>query len=275
VDSLRFGATIRVARIRRGWRQSDLAPAAGVSRSTVSRIERGVFDEISYGTLVRVAAALEVRVELLTRSRGADLDRLLNQKHAALAEAVIAWFRRIGGWVLRPEVSFSHWGERGIVDLLAWHERSSTLLVIELKTEIVDVGELLGTLDRKRRLAREIAKPFGWRPTVIGVCLLVAEGRSGRRRVLAHEATFRAALPDDGRRLRTWLRVPVGELAAIAFVSDARRGSVRAGFATVRRVSASRARRIAPSQAQTEHESSRHGTPRLLPGGRDAKNRSQ
>jgi transcriptional regulator with XRE-family HTH domain len=247
---------IRAARIRRGWRQSDLAAAAGVSRSTVSRIERGAIHEIAFGVLSRVAGALDVRLELITRSRGADLDRLLNQKHAALAEAVIARLRRIGGWVVRPEVSFSEWGERGIVDLLAWHEQSASVLVIELKTEIVDVGELLGTLDRKRRLAREIAKPFGWRPTVIGVCLLVAEGRTGRRRVLAHGATFRAALPDDGRRLRAWLREPVGELGAIAFVSDVRRGSVRAGFATVRRVSAARAGRLRAESRPPKHESS-------------------
>jgi len=256
VDPLRFGATIRAARIRRRWRQSDLAAAAGVSRSTVSRIERGAIHEIAFGVLSRVAGALDVRLELLTRSRGADLDRLLNQKHAALAEAVIARLRRIGGWVVRPEVSFSQWGERGIVDLLAWHEHSASVLVIELKTEIVDVGELLGTLDRKRRLAREIAKPFGWRPTVIGVCLLVAEGRTGRRRVLTHGATFRAALPDDGRRLRAWLREPLGELAAVAFVSDARRGSVRAGFATVRRVSAARAGRLGTDSRPPKHESS-------------------
>ena len=240
MDPLRFGAAIRIARIRRGWRQSDLAAAAGVSRGTVSRIERSAIHEISFGTLVAVAAALDVRVELLTRSRGADLDRLLNQKHAALAEAVIARFRRIGGWVVRPEVSFSEWGERGIVDLLAWHEPSASVLVIELKTEIVDVGELLGTLDRKRRLGVAIAASVGWPARTVATCLIVGESMSNRRRVDAHAGTFRAALPADGRRARAWLRNPAGDLRALLFVSDARRGSVRSSFASVRRVSSRR-----------------------------------
>jgi transcriptional regulator with XRE-family HTH domain len=253
VDPLRFGAAIRASRIRRGWRQSDLAAASGVSRGTVSRIERGAIHEIAFGMLTRVAAALDVRVELLTRSRGADLDRLLNQKHAALAEAVIALLRRIGGWVVRPEVSFSEWGERGIVDLLAWHERSSTVLVIELKTDIVDVGELLGTLDRKRRLGIRIAASAGWLATSVATCLIVAESMSNRRRVGAHAGTFRAALPDDGRRARAWLRDPGGDLRALLFVSNARPGSVRSSFATVRRVSSRR-----PAEAHAETSTTQH-----------------
>jgi transcriptional regulator with XRE-family HTH domain len=230
--------------------------ATVVSRGTVSRIERGLTEEIAFGTLERIGGALEIRVELLTRSLGADLERLLNARHAALAEAVVERLRAARGWDVRPEVSFSIWGERGIVDLVAWHAGVSALLVIELKTEIVDVGELLGTLDRKRRLAREIGASLGWRPAVVGTCLLVAEGRTNRRRVQAHEATLRAALPDDGRRLRAWLRQPAGELRAMSFVPDARRGSVRAGFATVRRVSSRRAQAAAPDSRSAKHGSS-------------------
>jgi len=256
VDPLRFGSAIRAARIRRGLQQADLAAAAGVSRGSVSRIERGLTREIAFGTLVQVGAALEIRVELHARSRGADLDRLINSKHAALAEAVVARFRGFRGWVVRPEVSFSIWGERGIVDLLAWHEESGALLVIELKTDIVDVGEILGTLDRKRRLAEQIAKTLGWRSAHVGVALLIGDGRTNRRHVLAHDRTFRAALPDDGRRLRAWLRQPAGEIAVLTFVSDARRASVRSGFATVRRVSRRRAGSSRPDSRSAEHESS-------------------
>jgi transcriptional regulator with XRE-family HTH domain len=253
VDERRFGAAIRAARIRRRWRQADLASAAGVSRGTISRIERGACDEISYGRLRHVGAVLDVSVELLARSRAADLDRWINSKHSALAEAVIASLRRHDGWTVRPEVSFSQWGERGIVDLLAWHQECAALLVIELKTEIVDVGELLGTLDRKRRLAGDIARPLGWTPAVVGTCLLIGEGRTNRRRVLAHHRTFRAALPDDGRQLRAWLRKPVGTLAALTFVSDARPTSTRAGFATVRRVVPRRARHTKRPTSLAEH----------------------
>jgi hypothetical protein len=39
------------------------------------------------------------------------------------------------------------------------------LLVVEVKTAIVDVAELLGTLDGKRRLAVRVARERGWQPT--------------------------------------------------------------------------------------------------------------
>jgi transcriptional regulator with XRE-family HTH domain len=106
MDDLRFGGAIRAARVRRGWRQADLARQAGVGATTVARIERGRLDGVPVGTLRKVAQVLEIRVELLPRSRAADLDRILNARHAALAEEVIAWFAQLGGWLVRPDVSF-------------------------------------------------------------------------------------------------------------------------------------------------------------------------
>lgn len=41
VDARDLGAVIRLARQRRGWRQADVAAAAGYSRSTISRLETG------------------------------------------------------------------------------------------------------------------------------------------------------------------------------------------------------------------------------------------
>jgi transcriptional regulator with XRE-family HTH domain len=236
MDDQRAGAMLRAARLRRGWRQGDLAKAAGVSDATVSRIERGHLSEMSLAVMRRVAAPLDIRLELLPRSRAADLDRLVSARHAALGEAVIERFTGLEGWLIRPEVSFGIYGERGVVDLLAWHAERRALLVIELKTEIVDLGELLGTLDRKRRLGPEIVETLGWQPATVSAWLIVAEGMTNRRRIDAHAGTFRAALPDDGRTVRAWLARPVGELRALTFVPDRRPGNVRSGFATPRRV---------------------------------------
>jgi hypothetical protein len=68
-------------------------------------------------------------------------------------EAVARRFGRLPGWVLIPEASFSIFGERGIVDILMWHAAVGALAIVELKTAIVDVQELIGTMDRKRRRA--------------------------------------------------------------------------------------------------------------------------
>lgn len=247
VDDIRFGGIVRAARIRRGWRQQDLADLAGVSRGTVSRIERGKLHELSIGRVRAVCQALEIRVEMLPRSRHADIDRMASAHHAALAEFVVGWLAGLEGWVVRPEVSFAFYADRGIVDVLAWHEKRAAILIIELKTEIIDVGELLGTLDRKRRVATRIAHELGWRADVVGACLLIGDSMTNRRRVDTHAATFRAALPQDGRALRGWLCHPTGDLRAMRFVPDARPGNVRSGFAAPRRVSTRSKQRSTPA----------------------------
>lgn len=57
-----LAARIRSQRIEREWSQFELAERAGVSRPTVARVERG--DDVSTATLVKVAGALGLRVEL-------------------------------------------------------------------------------------------------------------------------------------------------------------------------------------------------------------------
>jgi hypothetical protein len=88
--------------------------------------------------------------------------------------------------------------------------------VVELKTEIVDVNELLGTLDRKRRLAGAAAREFGWTPASVSVWLVVSAGRTNRRRIRAHRAMLANALPDDHSRVKRWLANPAGSLAALS-----------------------------------------------------------
>ena len=207
----RLGASFRAVRIKRGWRQSDVADRAGCSRWVVSQIERGNVGETSVNTLIAVAGALEMRISLVARWRGGDLDRLVNARHAALGELVARYLASLPGWVFVPEVSFAIGYERGVIDVLAWHASTRTLLVIELKTEIVDIQEALGTLDRKTRLAPRIARERGWFPRAVSVWLIVADDTANRRRAQAHRATLRAALPSDGRVMRRWMRNPRGD----------------------------------------------------------------
>ena len=87
---------------------------------------------------------------------------MLNVRHSRLAESVAVLFAALPAWRIAPEVSFSVYGERGVIDILAFHAASGCLLVIELKTEIVDINQLVGTLDRKHRLALGIARERGW-----------------------------------------------------------------------------------------------------------------
>src|SRR5262245_61298473 len=147
MDDQRLGIILRTLRVRRGWRQADLARRAELSRTLIGRIEGGRVSTVPIGSLRLVTAALDARLDLLVRWQGGDLGRLLNARHAAMHEAVARWFGSLDDWVAEPEVSFSIYGERGVIDVLAWNQPARALMVIELKTEIVDVNDLMGTVD--------------------------------------------------------------------------------------------------------------------------------
>lgn len=222
MDDQRVGASFRAVRIRRGWRQSDVSKKAGVSIWLIRKIERGQLDGVRVGSLRRVGKALEVHVAMDVRWRGSELDRLLNARHSALHESVARYFSSLPGWVFEPEVSFAIYRDRGIIDILAWHGQRQALLLIELKTAVIDVQETVGTFDRKRRLARQIAAGRGWRPRIVGAWLVIADSATNRRRVAAHREMLRAAFPADGRTVRRWLREPGEDVRALSFWSEAR-----------------------------------------------------
>jgi transcriptional regulator with XRE-family HTH domain len=217
---MRVGAAMRAIRKRRGWRQADVAAKAGVSRSLVATIERGHLDTVSIRRLRRVTGALDARLDLSPRWRGGELDRLLNARHSALHESVARSFGQMPAWVIEPEVSFSIYGERGVIDIPAWHAASRCLLVIELKTLIVDVQALVGDVDRKRRLARQVARERGWDALTVSSWVIVAKDATNQRRVAAHRTMLRAALPTDGRTMRAWLLRPDGAVRSLSMWTD-------------------------------------------------------
>lgn len=240
MDDARVGAAFRAVRIRRGWRQQDVADRAHVSRALVSLIERGHCDRIAIAALRRVAAALDIKITVTARWRAGDLDRLINAGHSAMHEAIAAFLSDAPGWLAAPEVSFAIYGERGVIDILAFHPSTGSLLIIEIKTDLVDIQEMVGTFDRKQRLAKRIAGERGWSATTVSSWLVVAEGSTNQRRAAAHRTMLRNAYPDDGHALRKWIGTPVGTIHAMSFWSDANPGSTRHRVATVHRVGTSK-----------------------------------
>ena len=203
-------------------RQVDLAKRAGVSQGMVSRIERGHFEGVTIDAIRRVAAVLDIRIDVIARWRAGDLDRLLNRAHSAMHEDVARRFESLPDWINEPEVSFAIVAERGVIDILAWHPGRRALLVIELKTDIVDVNELVGTLDRKERLAKRVARERGWfgsddAGVTVSTWLIVADTRTNRRRVAAHATMLRSRFPQDGRSIDGWLANPDRRIAVLSY----------------------------------------------------------
>src|ERR1044071_2606548 len=129
MDDQRLGALLRVLRMRRGLRQVDVALLAGVSDVTISRAERGQLESLSVVALRRIARVLEARLELNLWTRHGEVDRMVSANHAALVDRVIADLVGLG-WTARPEVSFNLRGERGLIDILAWHVTTRSLLLL-------------------------------------------------------------------------------------------------------------------------------------------------
>jgi transcriptional regulator with XRE-family HTH domain len=198
---------VRHLRRHRGWRQQDLAEHAGTSRHVVSRVERGLIGRVSLGRIEAIADALGASVDITIRWEGERLDRLIDRNHAATQELAAASLRS-RGWQTAVEVSFNHYGDRGRVDVLAYHQPTACVLVGEVKSAIGDVQDTLGRIDVKVRLARSLAENAGW-STVRGVlpALIVTESRTSRRVITAHPTLF-ARFSVTGRSAHAWLRNP-------------------------------------------------------------------
>jgi transcriptional regulator with XRE-family HTH domain len=220
VQDARVGAAFKAVRLRRGWRQADVGHRARVSPGVVSLVERGHLDRVSIPAFRRVAGALEIRAEISLSLPHGEIERLLGAGHAALHESLARYLTGVPGWVHAPEVSFAVYGERGIIDILAFHPGTGSLLVIELKTELVSLEDLLGTMDVRVRHAAKIARERGWQATAISAWVVFADSATNQRRVRSHHHALRAAFPADGRAMRRWLRQPAGSIRALSFWAD-------------------------------------------------------
>jgi len=173
----------------------------------VSRIERGALGGVPVGVIERLADALDASVEVTVRWQGEQLDRLIDAGHAGLEEHTAALLAS-NGWLVRSEVSFNHYGDRGRVDVLAFHPSARTLIVVEVKTAIGDLQEMLGRIDIKARLGMTLAQAAGWDlPQAVVPAIVIADRRAARRTVSEHQALFtRYAL--RGRAALAWIRHP-------------------------------------------------------------------
>ena len=175
-----IAATVLEARRARGWTQARLARAAAVSQTMISAIERCAVPDLPVSTSVRVLRALDIPFDVrLTRPLVTGPVR-----DAAHARCVAYTARRLEthGFLVKTEVEVHGPGWFGFIDVLAFHPGSHILLVIDVKTELWDLGELQRQLVRYERTAWDAARALGWRArSVTGGVLLLATDANDRR----------------------------------------------------------------------------------------------
>jgi len=263
VDRVKIGNTFRAIRVELRLRQIDVAAAAGVSQQTVSNIECGRFGGVSIDAYCRVAEVLDADVPLAPRWRGPKLDRLLDRRHALLQDHVTALLLT-AGWVVRAEISFNIWGDRGSVDILAWLPASRALLIIEIKTEITGLEETLRVLDMKRRVVPALAaRDLGWYSRAAATVLVMPDATTHRVLIQRHAALVSASLPARTVAVPSWMAAPAGELRGIWFLLDTSQGGAKWRVLSSRRV---RGSRTGPTR-RSKRASHAHASPVGVVGG--------
>lgn len=187
---------------------------ASVHRSGWSNLERGELDRVSLRTLRDCLAVLEVTIDIVPRWRGTGLGRLLDEEHAELQAAWAARLRR-WGYVVWPEVSFNHFGDRGRCDVVGWSPIHRMLLLVEVKTRIGDLQDTLGRLDVKARVGGTIAEQLGFGPPGSAVPALVLAEDGANRRIVARYDTLLRQLGARGRAALAWIGKPSGTVTGM------------------------------------------------------------
>jgi transcriptional regulator with XRE-family HTH domain len=229
MDDVRVGRILRALRRRRGWTQKELGRRANVSQQAISLIERGHGGRLAVETVRRVFAALDARWEPTVSWRGGDLDRLIDAEHARLVGEIS---RRLADakWEVAVEVTYSDFGDRGSVDVLAARADAQAMVVVEVKSELTTIEATLRKLDEKVRIVQgSLGRGrFGFRPRSVGRLVVLPSTDAARPRDERSTHEHAVGLPDRGGRVRSWLRAPGGDLAGILFVSNTNPGGVTA-----------------------------------------------
>jgi transcriptional regulator with XRE-family HTH domain len=220
-----IGRTIHDVRVRLGWSQRELARRSGVSQARISRIERGTLQDLRIGVIDRLFVALGVRYWVGTESPHiirAPADQVHASCSAYTARRLLAH-----GLLVEREVEVGGDRSRGWIDLLAFQPHSRTLFVVEVKTEIHDIGAIERSLNWYQRESLRVVRRFGWHPGRVLSVLLVLDSRVNDHRIGLAPDVFRTAFPGRAKELRAILDGSgVGEGRFIAMIDPRSRRSV-------------------------------------------------
>jgi transcriptional regulator with XRE-family HTH domain len=213
---VRTAAICRDRRIELGTTQIAIARALEISRSHYAAIESGRANP-SLALVDRIAEVLGVRLDLVARPimivPGA---RVRDALHACCSGYVA---RRLvaDGWVVRREVPIEDGRLRGWIDILAYDPSSGTVLVIEVKTGIEDVGRLERQIGWYERAVAS-AIPPEWQPRSLASWVLILATAEADQAILQHGDILSTAFPTRALAMRdvlTGVSVPANRGLAL------------------------------------------------------------
>jgi putative transcriptional regulator len=174
--------------------QQALADAVGVSRAYIATIESGRANP-SLDLVVRIADRLGIQVDLVVIQPRVIAPLQRDLVHARCSGYVDRRLRR-AGWKVRREVEVVHGQSHGWIDLLAFDPRSGTLLIVEVKTRIDDLGAMERQMAWYERSAPGLARALGWRPNRVAGWLVALASDEIDAAIRANGEALQAAFPN-------------------------------------------------------------------------------
>jgi len=212
------GRTIRSVRVGLRWSERELAARLGTSQRAVQRLESGRLKRIDSDLATRAMRLLGIRVSV-----DANVPAVPNrteQKDAVhgWCSSYLARVLRRRGWEVRAEVEIGRDRFRGWIDLLAYRPSDGTLVVIEIKTRIDDLGQIIRTIGWYARSARESAPAYGWRPRRVMRLLAVLATAETETRLEVQRDLVRGEFPATSAAIAAWMDDPRALPAAAGVV---------------------------------------------------------
>jgi hypothetical protein len=137
--------------------------------------------------------------------------------HARCIGSVARRLRRLG-WLVRTEVIITTGRSHGFIDILAFHPPSGVLLVVEVKTQLDDIGRIERIMSWYEREAWSAAKAVGWHGREVHSCLILLATAENDGVVRRNRETFVSMFPGRAPAFLEWIAAPGGGRAARRFV---------------------------------------------------------
>lgn len=216
-----FGVGCRRGRLDLDLSQQALAATVGIHRGYLANIEAGRAN-LTVDQMARIAAALGLRLELVIYPPRFVSTRPRHDTVHAWCSAYVTRRLTSAGWFVAREVELQDANGRGWIDILAFDRRTSTLAIIEIKTQLDDFGAAERQISWYERHASVAARRLGWRHRHRTSWLIalateeVDEALATSREAIEHAFAGRA-----DTMLRTVAGGPPDEARAIALIDPA------------------------------------------------------
>lgn len=175
----------------------------GISRSHIAGIETGRVDP-SLDLVSSIADRLGLDLQLVARPPIA-IDRRRGDLVDARCSGYIDGRIRGAGWLTARELELASGRAHGWIDILAFDPRSRTLIIVEIKTRLDDIGDVERQISWYERNAFSAARSIGWRPKRSLSWLLLLASEEVETQLSLHRRVLRQAFPDRAPAMRELL----------------------------------------------------------------------